>query len=116
MIDEDIAIKEIKKFFWLDDEEVEDYEIEEENYSSMIIKVAEMEIEIYQDYDVAEEYAVEVLTSDDYFWREAVKEGNTIEGLYDWAKDIVRYDGLNSIAFYDGDWHEGKDYVYVRRN
>lgn len=48
-------------------------------------------------YEELEEEAKRYLTEDTELWREAVKAGNTILGLNDWADEVIRYDGFAPI-------------------
>jgi hypothetical protein len=60
------------------------------------------------------------LKDDDYMWKEAVANGNTTEGLDDWAESVIQCDGRGSILnSYDGTEEEeevnGTVYYIYRR-
>ncbi|MDP3066211.1 MAG: hypothetical protein Q8N08_05665 [Methanobacteriaceae archaeon] len=71
------------------------------------------DLTIFASYDDAEQEALKQLTDDEYLWRMAVANEETIEGLDDWAQDQVNMGGIEIICHYNGDYCEGKEYIYI---
>ena len=65
----------------------------------------------------AEIRAMDHLTDEDYFWKQAVQAGHTTQGLEDWAQEVIDIDGLGHIlSSYDGGEEETDNYLVFRTN
>jgi len=62
------------------------------------------------DQDDAEQEAMEYLTDDPEMWQMEVEAGNTIDGLEEWAEQVINIDGVGSILNH---WDGGQDDVEV---
>lgn len=80
------------------------------------VKIDGAEYSVFKDEGEAEEEAIERLVDEPYFWKMAVEQEHTTDGLEEWAEDVVRMDGAgHSLNTYDGcTLSLAKDYVAYR--
>jgi hypothetical protein len=112
-MNEETILKEISELFDIEKDEIN---IINNGYIMAEIEAGNMQITAYESYEDAEERAKDLLIDEPYFWKMAVKNDSTTQGLEGWADDVIRNDGITSLCTYDGDYQEGEDYIYIRTN
>ena len=113
MLSEKTIIKEMSEIYGF---EPEDFNITRNGHIMAEVEANGEQYTVYETYDDAEYAAKDSLIDSKELWKIAVENDATTDGLEDWAQTVVDCDGIITLCPYDGDFEEGKDYIYIRQN